>query len=159
MLKKYGFYLLAAAVIFGGQFLQTGDLVKGKPPEIAESTLGGVPAMAFIGKGPGIIYFWAQWCGICGMMQSAISAVGLDYPQLTVALRSGTDSAVAEYLHNKQLPWSVVNDPQGEIAGLYGVKAVPALFFYNADGNIVFTSVGFTSELGLRIRAWLAGLV
>jgi thiol-disulfide isomerase/thioredoxin len=159
MLKKYGFYLLATAIIFGGQFLQTGDLVKGKPPQIAQNTLGGIPAMAFVDKGPGLIYFWAEWCGICGMMQSAISAVGIDYPQLTVAMRSGSDSAVAEYLHKKQLQWPVVNDPQGEIAGRYGVKAVPALFFLNAEGDIVFTSVGFTSEWGLRIRAWLAGVV
>ncbi|MDD4913735.1 MAG: protein disulfide oxidoreductase [Methylococcales bacterium] len=159
MLKKYGFYLLAAAIIFGGQFLQTSNLVRGKPPLINGTTLDGIPAMPLIEKGPGFIYFWAEWCGICGMMQSAVSAAGLDYPQLTVALRSGADSAVAEYLHKKQLHWPVVNDPHGEIADRYGVKAVPALFFINADGNIVFTSVGFTSEWGLRIRAWLAGLI
>lgn len=159
MLKKYAFYLLAAALIFAGQFLQTSRLVTGRPPEIAAPTLDGLPAMPLIANGPGIIYFWAEWCGICSAMQQAISAVGRDYPLLTVALRSGNDSMVAEYLHKKQLHWPVVNDPHGGIASRYGVGAVPALFFVDANGSIVFTSVGFTSEWGLRIRSWLAGLV
>ncbi len=159
MLKKYGFYLLMAAAIFAGQFLRTGDLVTGKPPLIDRNTINGIPAMPYVGKGPAIIYFWAEWCGICAMMQSAVSAVSAEYPLLTVALRSGSDTAIPQYLQQKHLPWTVVNDPQGSIAGSFGVKAVPALFFINRDGNIVFTSVGYTSEWGLRLRLWLAGLI
>ena len=115
--------------------------------------------MPVIGQGPAIIYFWAQWCGICSMMQGAVSAVAADYPIITVALRSGADGEVKQYAQQKHLPWLVVNDPQGDIARIYGVKAVPALFFINPAGNIVFTSVGYTSEWGLRFRAWLAGLI
>lgn len=158
-MKKYAFYLLAAAAIFAGQFLRTGDLVTGKPPAIAQSTLGGLQAAAVTGKGPAIIYFWAEWCGVCAMMRDAVSAVSADYPLLTVALRSGSDSDVGRYLQQKQLPWSVINDQQGRIAESYGVKAVPALFFTDRDGNIVFTSVGYTSEWGLRLRLRLAGLI
>lgn len=159
MWKKYGLYLLFAAAVFAAQFLRTSDLVTGKPPAIAQSTLGGLQATHIVGKGPAIIYFWAEWCGVCAMMQHAMSAVSADYPLLTVALRSGTDSSVGQYLQKKQLAWSVINDQQGSIAQNYGVKAVPALFFINADGDIVFTSVGYTSEWGLRLRLWLAGLV
>ena len=92
-------------------------------------------------------------------MQNAVNAVAVDYPLLTVALRSGSPEAVKQYLQKKQFNWQVVNDPQGEVARLYGVKAVPALFFLNSDGNIVFTTVGFTSEWGLRLRVWLTGLI
>lgn len=157
--KQYAFYLLFAAVIFAGQFLRTSDLVTGKPPVIAQTTLGGIPATPIIGKGPAIIYFWGEWCGVCAMMQHAVSAVSADYPVLSIALRSGTDSAVGQYLRQKQLPWQVINDPRGDIAQRYGVKVVPALFIIDADGNIVFTSVGYTSEWGLRLRLWLAELV
>jgi thiol-disulfide isomerase/thioredoxin len=159
MLKKYALYLLFAAAIFAGQFLRTGDLVTGKPPAITQSTLGGLQATAVVGKGPAIIYFWGEWCGVCAMMQQALSGVSADYPLLTIALRSGSDNAVAQYLQQKQLPWSAINDPKGTIAESYGVKAVPALFFIGGDGDIVFTSVGYTSEWGLRLRLWLAGLV
>lgn len=157
--KHYLFYILMAAMIFAGQFLRTSDLVTGRPPLIEQNTLGGIDAKALIDKGPMLIYFWGKWCGVCSMMQDSISAVGADYPLLTVALRSGDDTIAADYLRQKQLPWQVVNDPQGRISQRYGVKAVPALFFINGDGNIVFTSVGYTSEWGLRLRLWLAGLV
>ena len=159
MLKKYAFYLLVTAVIFAGQFLRTGDLVTGKPPAINQPALSHVSVMPVDAKGPAIIYFWAKWCGICAMMQNAITAVSTDYPQLTIALRSGSDVEVNQYLREKHLAWPVVNDPQGDIAQRFGVKAVPALFFMDDDGNIVFTSVGYTSEWGLRLRSWLAGLV
>ncbi|MDD1620533.1 MAG: protein disulfide oxidoreductase [Methylococcaceae bacterium] len=157
--KQYAFYLLFAAVIFAGQFLRTSDLVTGKPPVISQTTLGGIPAAPIIDKGPAMIYFWGEWCGVCAMIQPAINAVSTDYPLLGVALRSGTDGAVGQYLRQKQLAWQVINDPQGNIAQRYGVKVVPALFFIGADGDIVFTSVGYTSEWGLRLRLWLAGLV
>jgi thioredoxin-related protein len=50
----------------------------------------------------------------------------------------------------------VVNDQQGLIANAYGVSAVPAVFFTDSNGKIVFTTSGYTSELGLRLRLWLA---
>lgn len=157
MIKKYGFYLLAGLVIFAGQFLRTSDLVTGTPPAIEQATLNGNPAKPLSGKGPAIIYFWAEWCGICAMMQNAVSAVSAEHRPLTIALRSGSDGEVGRYLHDKHLDWPVVNDQQGLIAQRFGVKAVPALFFTNREGKIVFTSVGYTSEWGLRARLWLAG--
>ncbi|WP_347987188.1 protein disulfide oxidoreductase [Methylomonas sp. AM2-LC] len=159
MLKKYAFYFLVGCLFFAGQFLHSSDLVTGKPPSIEQTTITGLPAQAFIAQGPAIIYFWAEWCGICAMMQNAISAMASDYPQLTIALRSGTDNAIKAHLQKNQLLWSVVNDQQGKVAQSFGVKAVPAVFFLNKDGTIVFTSVGYSSEWGLRIRTWLAGLI
>jgi len=159
MIKKFGFYLFAVAVFFAGQFLRSGDLVTGKPPQIQQTTLGGIASMSLLQNGPTLIYFWADWCGICGMMKGSITAIAADYPVLTLAYRSGEAESIKKYLQAKQLPWQVVNDPNGDIADQYGVKAVPALFILNEAGNIVFTSVGYTSEWGLRIRLWLASFV
>jgi thioredoxin-related protein len=89
-------------------------------------------------------------------MQSAISAINPDYPLLTVALHSGDDAEVNAYLQSKQLSWQAINDQQGLIANAYGVSAVPAVFFTDSNGKIVFTTTGYTSELGLRLRLWLA---
>lgn len=156
MLKKYGLYLLFTVVIFAGQFLRSSNLVTGTPPAIAQTTLQNQAALASISQGPAVIYFWAEWCGVCRLMQNAISAINPDYPVLSVALRSGDDAEVAEYLQSKQLSWQVVNDQQGLIANAYGVSAVPAVFFTDSNGKIVFTTTGYTSELGLRLRLWLA---
>lgn len=157
MLKKSAFYLFAVLFIFGGQFLANSNLVTGPPPQIEQSTLSEQTPMPAIAKGPALIYFWAEWCGVCRTMQSNVSAVTPDYPSMTVAVRSGDRQAVSAYLKKNQLVWPTVNDADGAIGQRYGVSAVPALFFLNRQGDIVFTSVGYTSEWGLRFRLWLAG--
>ncbi|WKJ91563.1 protein disulfide oxidoreductase [Methylomonas montana] len=159
MLKKLAFYIFAALFIFAGQFLVNQDLVNGTPPAIVQTTLANENAMQRISKGPAVLYFWAEWCGICRSMQGTVSEVLRDYPGVTVAVRSGDDAKLESYLRDKQLQWPVINDQDGSIGQRYGIKGVPALFFINAAGDIVFTTVGFTSEWGLRARLWLAGLV
>lgn len=158
MAKKLGFYIFAALFIFAGQFLVNQDLVSGTPPPIVQTTLAGESAMQRLSKGPAVLYFWAEWCGICRSMQGSVSNVLRDYPGLTVAVRSGDDSALQNYLNDKQLNWPVVNDNNGSLGQRYGIKGVPAIFFINAAGDIVFTTVGYTSEWGMRFRLWLAGL-
>jgi thioredoxin-related protein len=78
---------------------------------------------------------------------------------VTVALNSGDDNEVTEYMQEQGLAWSVINDDNGSLANRYGVKGVPALFIFNKQGQIVFTSVGYSTEFGLRLRLWLAGLI
>lgn len=157
-LKKLGFYLVAAVFIFAGQFLVNQDLISGKPPAMNQTTLSGDMPLLSPRKGPMILYFWAEWCGVCRSMQSSISHVLQDYPGTTIAVQSGDDDKLRAYLNQKQLIWPVVNDHDGNVAQHYGVKAVPALFFINTAGNIVFSSAGFTSEWGIRFRLWLTAL-
>ncbi len=157
-MKKLGIYLFATVFIFAGQFLVNSDLVNGKPPAISQTSMNGENALQRVAKGPAILYFWAEWCGICRSMQGSVGNILKDYPGVTVALRSGDDAKLAGYLRDKQLNWPVVNDNGGEIGQRYGVKAVPAIFFIDATGDIVFSTVGFTSEWGMRARLWLAGL-
>lgn len=159
MLKQSAFYIFAVLFVFGGQFLMTGNLVTGQPPQINQTTLNGQNPMSVIEKGPSLLYFWAEWCGVCRGMQSNVDAVIKDSPVMTVAERSGNPQKVSDYLVKHQLNWSVVNDEDGSIGQQYGVQAVPALFFVNSQGRIVFTSIGYTSEWGLRFRIWLAGLL
>ena len=50
-----------------------------------------------------------------------------------------------------------VLDEDGAISKRYGLRGVPAVFVLDGSGKIRFSSVGYTSELGIRIRLWLAG--
>lgn len=159
MLKKTAFYIFAFLFIFSGQFLLSSGLVTGQPPEIKTRTIDGNAAMQSIHQGPAFIYFWAEWCGVCRTMQSNVSAVLRDYPGLTISVRSGDQQQVSAYLHEHQLNWPVVNDNDGAISQDYGSRSVPALFFLNKQGRIMFTSIGYTSEWGLRFRLSLAGLL
>ena len=49
-----------------------------------------------------------------------------------------------------------VNDPEGHLAAAWGVRAVPASFVVDRAGEVRFNEVGYTSELGLRARLWMA---
>lgn len=155
MLKKSALYLFAALFIFAGQFLASSGLVTGMPPNIEQRTLSGVAAMPLVAKGPALIYFWAQWCGICRSIQGNVDAVVRDFPTVSVAVRSGDDQALRDYMQARHFNWPTVNDNAGSIGQRYGVSAVPAMLFVNGNGEIVFTSVGYTSEWGLRLRLWL----
>jgi thiol-disulfide isomerase/thioredoxin len=159
MAKKIFFYLSVIVLIFGGQFFVNKGLVTGSPPSIAAKTLNGMDAMPKLEQGPGIIYFWAEWCGICKMMQGTISSVLKEVPAVTVAVRSGDDQTITQYLKQHSLQWPVVNDGNGHIAERYGIRGVPAIFFINQQGSIVFAAVGYTSEIGMRFRLWLAGVL
>ena len=143
-------------IIFGGQFLVSSHLVTGTPPAIVAPTLNGENALARVSKGPELIYFWAEWCGICRGMQTSVSHVAQDFPVLTVAVDSGDAAAVNAYLQQHKLDWTVVNDDNGKLFASYGGRGVPAVFVLNPRGDIVFTTAGYTGEWGLRARLWLA---
>jgi len=157
-LKKTAFYSVVALIIFSGQFLLNHGLVTGAPPVIKQKTMTGYNAMKTISQGPAIIYFWAEWCGICKMMQQPLTAVSEDFPVITIAVKSGDDKKVQNYLNEKSLNWNVVNDPLAEIAKQYQAKGVPSVFFLNEDGKIILTTSGYTSEIGLRLRLWLVSI-
>ncbi len=155
-IKKIAFYSVVFIIIFSGQFLMNHGLKMGKPPIINQQTFSQQDAMQMISQGPAIIYFWAEWCGVCKMMQQPLSQITEDYPVLTVAVKSGDKNAVQNYLNEKSLIWEVVNDPAGNIANQYQARGVPSIFFLNKTGEIVLTTTGYTSEIGLRLRLWLA---
>ena len=109
---------------------------------------------SLISHQPVIIYFWGSWCGICATIQGTISEVLQDYSGVTVALRSGNDVDVLNYLQNNKLDWQVINDNDGALAQAFGVSAVPAVFIVAPDGQISFVTLGYVTEVGLRLRLW-----
>ena len=50
----------------------------------------------------------------------------------------------------------VLMDEDGEIARGWGVNGVPASFIVDTDGNIRHAGMGYATEMGLRLRLWLA---
>ena len=154
--KKTLLYSVFVMIIIWGQFLTNNGLLIGKPPFINQSMIDGHPAMEQIGKGPAIIYFWAEWCGICKMMQSPITEILKDYPGITVAVKSGDDEQLKKYMQQKQIQWNVINDQYGEISELYKIKGVPFVIITDTTGEIIYTVSGYSFEVVLRLRLWLA---
>jgi alkyl hydroperoxide reductase subunit AhpC len=75
---------------------------------------------------------------------------------VTVARPRGTSEEVTPDLRGLGVSYPVLNDPAGATSALWGVHSVPASFIIAPDGTVRFVEVGYTSEVGLRLRLWLA---
>jgi thiol-disulfide isomerase/thioredoxin len=144
-------YLVAALLLFVAPIFVHFNPLSGLAPQIEVMTLGGEKIQQ-----PKLIYFWASWCGTCETMQVPISNILKNYKGITIAVTSGDDFRVKNYLTKQQLDWATVNDEEGVIAKQYFVKTVPTIFILNSKGEIAFVTLGYISELGLRLRLWLA---
>lgn len=148
--------VIAAVFLLLREFRQQG-LVEGDAPALVANNLDGnlVSLAEYRGK-PLLLHFWATWCSICRFEQDSIEAIAKDWPVVTVAMQSGNDAELAEYMKEHALMVDTINDPEGAQAGRFGVRGVPTSFFLDETGRIRFTEVGYTTGIGLRVRLWLA---
>ena len=150
---------MVLVLILGIRAWQQNGTASGPAPALAGELLDGKPVAlaAFAGR-PVLVHFWATWCPICRAEQGSIDALARDVTVITVAMQSGDRDAVIQHLRMETLSFPVLNDPDGVIAALWGVRAVPASFIVDGAGQIRFVEIGYTTGIGLRLRLWLAGL-
>lgn len=158
-LRRHWFWPTLLMVLFVPQFLVRHEQVDRVAPPIRGITLEGRPfdSTAFSGK-PALIYFWGSWCPVCGAMQASIRSVAADHPIVTVATQSGGRDAVLRYQTEHDFHPPTVLDEDGALAKSFGIRGVPVAFILGADGVIRHVAPGYTTEFGLRVRLWLAGL-
>jgi peroxiredoxin len=155
-LRDAAFVLL---LLVGIRTYQQRHMPRGPAPSLAGTDLAGAAvALADYRGKPFVLHFWATWCGVCKVEQHNVDAVSRDFPVLSVASRSGSAEEVAEFVREHAIAPRVIVDEEGALARLFGVHAYPATFFIDRDGDIRHVEVGYTTELGLRARMWLAGL-
>lgn len=133
------------------------ELVQGKVPPIQSTLLNGKPVdlQSYQGN-PLLLHFWATWCRVCKLEENSIDAINKDHPVITIAMNSGSDAEIDDYLKSNKLSFPVINDNDGKLAQRFGVSGVPTSFIISPDGKIVYTEVGYTTSWGLRLRLWMA---
>ncbi len=156
-LRAFWQLLAAVLIIAAVGFWQTRDLASGMAPPLAGTDVHGrmLELAQWRGK-PVLVHFWATWCPVCRLEQDSIAAIAEDWPVLTVAMQSGDAAEVTAHLREHGLDFPVLVDPDGELSGRFGVRAVPTSFVVAPDGRIRFREVGYTTGWGLRLRLWLA---
>ncbi len=156
-----GWRLLAEVALILAVFLAIGAW---RAPEAPEGPLPALEGTTLRGDALGlsdyageafILHFWAPWCPVCRMETGTIDGLAEDLPVVTVAMQSDPE-AVADHLAEKQAEFPVILDPDGRHARRFGVQGVPASFVVDADGDVRFTTVGYTTGPGLRARLWWA---
>ena len=154
--------LLFFAIVIGVQLWQARDATRGPAPNFAGQRVDGQPfeLAAWRAAHPGrpvLLYFWGEWCPICKTTAGNVSNISADWPVTSIAIQSGSPEQVAFVMQEKGYRWSTVVDPKAEILRRYGLPGTPAFAIIDPAGDIRFVSVGYTSEVGLRLRLWWAG--
>ncbi len=152
--------LIFALIYWAVQAYQSrGAPSSGPAPQIEGITLNGKQFSLQTLKGePVLIYYWATWCGICSLTRGSINNIAQDHAVITIATQSGSMADIQKYIDENNFTAPVINDEQGILSQRYGVRAFPSIFIIDADGEISDVEIGLSSEWGLRLRLWWAGI-
>ena len=106
-------------------------------------------------KEPLLIYFWATWCSVCTLQSPVIDALAKDLQVVGIAVRSGSNPTLKNYMEKNQYTFPIVNDQDGTWSRHFKVSHFPTLFLYDSNNQLHFVDVGYTSTLGLKARLFL----
>jgi len=163
--RSHGLTLLTVVLVYAGLHLwQTRHLPGGPAPAfsaplLSRQTVNNIDLEQWRATHSGravALHFWAEWCPICRMEEDSISAVQRDWPVLGVAMQSGDAARLQTVLNQRGLAWQTAVDADGRVARRYGLASVPAFIVLDAQGHIRFAEVGYTTEIGMRLRLWWA---
>ncbi|MDH5392361.1 MAG: redoxin domain-containing protein [Gammaproteobacteria bacterium] len=155
--RKYLFDFVLIVIIFVAvRGYQNQTVLSGQAVPIEGVLLDKSPIQweRYQGK-PMLIHFWASWCRICRIEEDSIQSISEDYAVLSIA--SWSEDTLS-YMRQQGLSFPTLDDVNGKWAETYGIKAVPASFIVNSEGQIKFIESGYSSEVGLRLRLWWLGI-
>ena len=102
------------------------------------------------------VYVWGSWCGICRHTSPAIQKLHENgIPVYSIALRSGSDDEVRQYLHKNGYTFPAANDEHGALSQQWGIKVTPTIILLK-NGKVLHTTTGLAGYWTLRARIALA---
>jgi thiol-disulfide isomerase/thioredoxin len=151
-----GYFLLVVIISFIANLWLTRNQAQGVAPEISGLQTDGRPLAIKYDqyKKPLIVYFFADWCPICKFQHPVINSIAEDYPVIGIAMQSGENRQLSQYLKQHEITLPVINDSDSSISQAFGVQGVPATFVINNIGEITFSTRGYLSKAGLLARLW-----
>lgn len=159
-LKELGtmFVLMSVISVAVNAYL-TRDMPSGQAPHIQGHTLNGknldVQQLSY--EKPVIVYFWATWCGVCRFVSPMIDHLAQSNSEqkryvLSVALSSGTDARVQQYINAKAYQFPVINDQSGQLSRAWNISVTPTAVIIE-DGEIRSISTGITAAISVWFRS------
>jgi thiol-disulfide isomerase/thioredoxin len=150
--------IVAAAMLVMDQFRQPAlpatfvstplQTLDGKPISLAEMSQ----------DRPLLVYVWATWCGVCRYTTPSVAKIAEEGGNvISVALRSGDDATLSNWLSRKHYAMPTVNDASGQLSRSWQVQVTPTLMIIS-KGEVKSVTTGFTSGWGMKLRLWWAGV-
>ena len=154
-------FLLFIAMLSGAHYWQTRSLLptgsESSAPQFTLLDLDGTPHNLAATKGRTVVlYFMAPWCGVChssidslqkirdlkSSEEVAIFVIALDYKNI---------NEVRDFLSQHQLTLPVLLGTEKTMSD-YKISAFPTYYILDQQGKVQSQAVGYTTELGLRLR-------
>jgi peroxiredoxin len=166
-MRKYKSFLLNAGVVavvfFGGLAFQTRNMLAtdGQPaPELQGVTLAGEQYDLQEARArPALVYFFAPWCKFCAASAGNLNRLRQwrdenDIEIVAVALSWETVEEVRDYVARHDLNVTVVLG-DGNVSRQWQVHGFPSYYVLDDQHRIVRRDIGYSSQLGLWLRAWI----
>lgn len=154
--KNVLWFIAILAIYFVARSFMQGEVAKGQAPAIDTQSITGQPIQLSDYKGrPVMVHFWATWCPVCEYERDGIEAVAKKYAVINIATQSGSNAELLAYARQHGMNADIiVNDANGELMKRFGAKATPTSFIVDANGDIQFVEVGYSTSMGLKARLW-----
>ncbi len=111
-----------------------------------------------IGNGPILISFWATWCKPCIEELTQYKAIFNEYESKGVKIfavstdNEKTAAKVRPMVKSKGFPFTILLDPNSEVARKYYVPSVPYVVIVDKHGNIAYSHLGYMKGDEIKVR-------
>lgn len=110
-------------------------------------------------KEPTLVYFWGSWCGVCSVTSPKVNTLAQQgYPVVSIALKSGSNEEIAQYMQNHGYTFKVVNDSEGSIFADWQGQVTPSYVILE-DGDMKQGLTGIQPLWSLKLRLWLSNVL
>lgn len=118
-----------------------------------------------IGNGPILISFWATWCKPCIEELSQYKSFYKEYNEKGAKFfaistdNEKTAAKVRPMVKSKGFPFTILLDPNSEVARKYYVPSVPYVIILDKFGNIAYSHLGYMKGDEIKVREKLDELL
>lgn len=137
----------AATLIFAGD----------KAPDFTVTMLDGSSQTLYDSKGkPTLLIFWATWCSPCreelAHLQEGIIDIYGDSIRVLPISRGEKREVVEEFIASMGYTFNVGLDPDQKAYNKYALNFIPRCFVIEADGNVLYSGVGYDEAVAAEVR-------
>lgn len=129
------------------------------PPLNGITLAGEAYELAAAESRPALVYFFAPWCRVCAASADNLNRLrrwrdASDLEMVAVALDWGNADEVRAYVERHELDITVVLG-DANVARDWQIYAFPSYYVLDSEHRIERRDIGYSTQLGLWLRAWL----
>lgn len=146
--------LLFGIIAFLALSYQQRHMISGHAPAFSSQTVEGAQ-ISLSTTEPTLVYFWGTWCPVCRVTSPMVNSLVDNHHVISIAVDSGSDEEIAQFIREHDYQFKVVNDTSN-LDQQWGALAFPAIYIVDPQGDIRFVTSGVTSNIGLKLRLFIA---